>query len=62
MSLFRCFDCGNTFGADEIATVKEDRGEFWGERCYENISVCPFCGSPDFGEFEDGDENDSETD
>lgn len=58
MKQFICADCNNIFGEDEIATVREDRGEFWGQRCFENISVCPFCHSDAIDEYnEDEEEN-----
>lgn len=61
MKLYRCADCGNTFAEDEIATWKEERGEFWGAPAYEKMSGCPFCHSGDISEYtetEEGDEND----
>lgn len=41
-----CQDCGCLFDSPKI--IKESRGEFWGMPCYEDVSVCPSCGSDDF--------------
>ncbi len=65
MKKYRCSDCGNIFAEDEIETVRESRGEFWGAPAYETVSVCPYCHSDEFDEFnenEEGDEDDSGTD
>ncbi|MBO7230076.1 MAG: hypothetical protein J6V20_01515 [Bacteroidaceae bacterium] len=39
-----CTSCGKIFEQYSTKTWEEDRGEFWGEPCYEQMSVCPFCG------------------
>jgi rubrerythrin len=41
--MYICNDCGQCF--DEPKVVKESRGECWGTTVYENIDVCPICGS-----------------
>ena len=60
MKQFICADCNNIFGEDEIETVQEDRGEFWGQRCYETLEVCPFCHSCDIEEYVEKDEESEE--
>ena len=60
MQMLKCNDCGATFGDDEIAVWKEDRGEFWGQPCLEKLCGCPYCFSGDFEELkEDGEDDDS---
>lgn len=41
--VFICLECGETFDEDEIYTWREDRGEFWGVSCSEEMSGCPYC-------------------
>ena len=41
--MFRCGDCENEFNEPKI--IRESRGEFWGMPAYEDIGVCPYCGS-----------------
>ncbi len=41
--MYRCLECGNLFEEGEQATWTEDRGEFWGSPCSENMSGCPLC-------------------
>lgn len=55
---FFCNDCENGF--DEYDEVEEDRGEFWGMPAYETMYYCPFCGSEDFDEVEEEDEEDED--
>ena len=43
---FICNDCG--CGFDSPVVEYEDRGEFWGTPCYEEMQYCPVCGSEDF--------------
>ena len=38
-----CLECGKVFEDSEISHWKEDRGEYCGERAYENVSGCPYC-------------------
>lgn len=47
---FVCEDCGRPFGHPKI--IKESRGEYWGIPCFEDVGVCPHCGSGDFFEVE----------
>ena len=71
MKQFICIDCEETFDEDHFGTSHEDRGEYWGVPCFEDVLVCPYCGSdnfePYFGELseyygdeenEEGEEND----
>lgn len=44
--MFICNDCNRLF---EEANVIADKHEFWGERCYEYSSYCPYCGSEKYG-------------
>jgi hypothetical protein len=41
--MYRCIVCGHLFEEGEQATWREDRGEFWGSPCNENVSGCPLC-------------------
>lgn len=55
--MYKCQHCGHVF--TEPKTVQEYRGEFWGMPAYEDVSVCPHCGSDDVdweykGEEEEG--------
>lgn len=43
MKMYRCNECGHLFEEGEQATWREDRGEFWGSPCSENMSGCPLC-------------------
>lgn len=46
-----CGNCGLIFDEEEIATWKEDRGEFWGQRAYETMYGCPQCFDGDIEEY-----------
>ena len=60
---YYCRDCGNYFDEDEIETRKECVSEFWGAPAYQEYEACPCCGSDDFIEVEDEEqEADDETD
>jgi hypothetical protein len=42
-----CRECGAVLQDDDIHTVREGRGEFWGAPCYEEVIIgynCPACG------------------
>ena len=52
--MFKCGDCERLFDKPEI--VRESRGEFWGMPAYEDVAICPYCGS----EFIDTIENNSD--
>lgn len=41
--MYRCIECGAIFEEGEEATWEEDRGEYWGVRCTERMSGCPYC-------------------
>lgn len=56
--MYVCNDCGRTF--EELKTWEEDRGEFWGQPCYENMSGCPYCFSGDFDEVNDDESADDD--
>lgn len=53
--MYKCLDCGLEF--DTPAVIEEDRGEFWGVRCYEKLQVCPCCHESCFREKRDEDED-----
>lgn len=40
---YKCKDCGHIFEDCEVAHWKENRGEYWGQTCYEEYSGCPLC-------------------
>ena len=44
--MYQCECCGNVFALPKI--IKESRGQCFGEPAYENVYVCPDCGSDDF--------------
>lgn len=41
--MYCCLECGHIFSDDEVSTWRENRGEYWGESCYESVSGCPYC-------------------
>ena len=41
--MLKCEECERTFEENELATWNEDRGEFWGSRCFETMQGCPYC-------------------
>ena len=41
---FVCYDCGHIFEDGEQAHRNENRGEYWGSPCSEDVSCCPLCG------------------
>lgn len=41
---FVCYDCGHIFEDGEQAHRNENRGEYWGSSCSEDVSCCPLCG------------------
>ena len=41
--VYRCEECGHIFEEGEQAVWREDRGEFWGSPCSEEMSGCPIC-------------------
>lgn len=41
--MYKCMECEHLFEEGEQKTWKEDRGEFWGSPCYEEMSGCPLC-------------------
>ena len=38
-----CLECGYVFDEGDAAIWREDRGEFWGSPCSEELSGCPRC-------------------
>lgn len=45
---YKCLECGHIFEEGEEKVWQEDRGEYWGVRCSEEMSGCPKCS----GEYE----------
>lgn len=58
---YKCESCGHEFEEDEMITVQECVGEFWGVPAYESWGACPRCKSTDIYEVEE-DEEDEEDD
>ena len=52
MQKLRCERCGSIFSSEEADTRQEPVGEFWGRMTYEEIDICPECGSDDLEEIE----------
>jgi len=50
MSQMRCENCGWVGSDADLGTHREHRGEFWGAPAWETWSVCPCCGSEEYGE------------
>lgn len=40
---YKCLECGHIFEEGEQARWSENRGEYWGSPCSENMSGCPRC-------------------
>ena len=62
---YKCIECGYEF--DEPILIRESRGEFWGEPCYETFEGCPHCrgeflSMDDFYDIEEEEDEDDETD
>lgn len=58
--LYKCLDCGEVFEEEEAGTIRESRGEFWGEPCYESMMCCPYCHSMYLEETYEYDEEEEE--
>lgn len=58
MSRYKCESCGREFDGDEMATVQEHVGDFWGAPAYESWGACPDCKSTDIYELEEDEEDD----
>ena len=41
--ILKCGDCMKRFFEPQI--FREPRGDFWGMPAYEDVAVCPYCGS-----------------
>ena len=41
--MYKCIECENLFEEGEQAVWQEDRGEFWGAPCNEQMTGCPVC-------------------
>ena len=46
--MYKCLDCGHIFEEGEQQTWRENRGEFCGSSCSEEMEGCPLC----CGEYE----------
>ena len=60
MAKLKCEDCGEIFEEEDLASWQEDRGEFWGSKCFETMTGCPHCYSGDVVEYFEEDEDDEE--
>lgn len=47
--IYKCLDCGHLFEEGEQSHWIEDRGEYFGEKCSEEMMGCPLCN----GEYEE---------
>lgn len=47
-----CNRCKHVFHEDDADTRPELVGEFWGSPAYDEIDICPECGSDDLEEIE----------
>lgn len=54
--MLKCEDCGLIFAEDELAEWQEDRGEFWGQPCFQTLQGCPHCFSGAVVEYDGEDE------
>lgn len=43
MQMFKCLECGHLFEEGEQKKWKEERGEYNGTLCFEELSGCPAC-------------------
>lgn len=55
--MLKCEECGLIFDDDELAEWNEDRGEFWGQPCFQTVQGCPHCYSGAVIEYRDDDNN-----
>ena len=55
-NLYKCCDCGSIIREDDIDTIQDYRGEYWGTPAYENVDVCPKCGSDCLEEYDNEDD------
>lgn len=47
--MYKCNDCDAIF--ENPKCVSEYRGEYWGAPAYEDMYYCPECGSDDYEEY-----------
>lgn len=52
--MFKCMNCGCEF--EELAHWTEDRGEYWGVPCREDMYGCPNCYDDAVEEISEDDE------
>lgn len=62
MSNLICNYCGEIFDEDEAEKRHEYVSEFWGSPAYQDILVCPCCGSDDLEDYEEDEEEPEEED
>lgn len=55
--MLKCYDCGEVFTESAIAVGRECVGDFWGAPAYQNEEYCPYCGSDDFEEYNEEEED-----
>lgn len=56
--MFICNDCRSEFSEPKV--IQECRGEYWGAPAYEDIGICPVCGSDDIAEEDEEYEEEDE--
>ena len=54
--MYKCKSCGEIF--DEPVTKSCYLAEAWGRSIYEDYDTCPCCGSDDFDEYNEEDDED----
>ena len=58
--LLRCNNCDEVFDEDDLESRSECVGEFWGSPAYDSYGICPYCGSDDYDEYIDPEEEEEE--
>ena len=55
---YKCYECGHIFNEEEADTRKDYVGEFWGAPAYQDLPICPNCGSEELDEHTGSDNED----
>lgn len=58
--MLKCNDCGRTFETKDLDSYQECVGEYWGTPAYETFYVCPYCGSDEYGEYNENSEEEDQ--
>lgn len=48
---YKCYECGHVFNEEDADTRKDYVGEFWGAPAYQDLPICPNCGSEELDEY-----------